>query len=193
MLGTPGTLRKPVLRDLYLTMSSDSKPPHRGEGHCLLFLINACAAARATGSCDEQRPPCAEHPCPKELIIAYVWDGRCPPGSLGDQRGDGAAVLPRVMHTSPVPSQPRVIQCSLCKGQRESLLEAFLKMQLYPHYQGFSFFLLPSLFQCKEQPRRKQEIICLKIWQTSDSSWCPQLKGSRRIKLPRDEWWGNKM
>lgn len=68
-LGTPGTLRKPVARDLYLATSSTAKPPHGGKGHCLLFIINGCAAATPMSSRDEQEPPCTE---PKELVIACV-------------------------------------------------------------------------------------------------------------------------
>jgi len=75
ILGTPRMLTKPVPGDLYLATSSAAKPPHGGEGHCPLFIINACAAATPMGSHDEQQPLCTQqkaHPCPKELVIACV-------------------------------------------------------------------------------------------------------------------------
>lgn len=191
ILDTPGTLRKPVTRDLYLATSSAAKPPHRGKGHCLLFIINAYAAATPMGSRDEQQPPCAKQKarlCPKEPVIAYVWDRRCPRDSLGDKHGGGEAVPPRVMCANPLLSQLRVIQ--ICaKGRGRSAGSVFENLALLS-LSGFLFFLLPSLLHYKEQHRRKQERICLKIWQASDSGWWSQPRGSRGIQLPSIEGWG---
>lgn len=146
MLGTLGTLLKPVPRDLYLAMSSAAKPPNRGKGDRLLFIINTYAAATPMGSRNEQQPPCVEQkarPCPKELVIAYVWDGRCPRGSLGDAGRDVAAMLPRTMQSSPLPQPAQGYPVQFGQRAEGELLEAFLKMWLYCHYQAFSSLSSP--------------------------------------------------
>lgn len=125
-LGTPGTLRKPVPRDLYLAMSSTAKPPHGGKGHCLLFIINACAAATPMSSRDEQQPPCIE---PKEFVIVRVWEGGMSTGQPGGpMKGRGGSAAPR--DACQPPPQPAQGYPGLCKGQRKICWKSFWKSGL---------------------------------------------------------------